>query len=112
VAVTFDQVRAQVNASKQSLPDDKVAGALNAAVELVAKHIGATEIPSTVVDRAVLLVAVEELNQDKAPNGVLNQFFDAGTGDASATPVRIGRDPMKPAYPILAPWVSGRFFCA
>lgn len=106
------QVRDEINASISAVPDEKIDAAIAVATTLVTQHVGTIEVPAEILDRAVLLVAVEQINQDKAPNGVLNQFFDAGVGDASATPVRIGRDPMKPAYPILAPWVSGRFFCA
>jgi hypothetical protein len=112
MTVTSDQVRDDINASASSVPEEKIATALAVAEALVAKHIGDTDVPAEIVDRAVLLVAVEQINQDKAPNGVLNQFYEASVGDGSATPVRIGRDPMKPAYPVLAPWVSGRFFCA
>lgn len=114
VTVTKEQIREKINASPSAVPDTEITQALAVASALVNEHLGeaASTIPREVVDRAVLLVAIEEINQDKAPNGVLNQTYDVGTGDVTSTPVRIGRDPMKPAYPILAPWVSGRFFCA
>lgn len=112
MTVTPTQVRAETNASEASLPDAKIQTAIDVALKLVTKHVGTAEVPPDVIDRATLLVTVEQINQDKAPNGVLNQVFDVGVGDDTSTPVRIGRDPMKPAYPVLAPWVNGRFFCA
>lgn len=112
MTVTASAVRAEINASVQTVSDEKLDAAIAVSTELVLKYVGEAEVPTPVFDRAVLLASVEQINQDKAPNGVLNQFFDAGTGENSATPVRIGRDPMKPAYPVLDPWVSGRFFCA
>lgn len=109
VTITTAQVRAKVNASEATLPDADVQVAVAVATKLVIAHIGAAEVPIEITDRAVLLVAVEQINQDNAPNGIANQVFDT---DGVPTPVRIARDPMKPAYPVLAPWVSGRFFCA
>lgn len=112
MTVTIDQVRAKVNASAATLPNTDIELALGVATELVAQHIGTATVPPSVKDRAVLLVAVEQVNQDNAPNGIVNQAFTDGLGDSASAPVRIGRDPMKPALPILAPYVSGRFFCA
>lgn len=112
MTVTKEQVRAKLGASIASVPDDDVDLALSVAGALITAHVGEANVPIDVLDRAKLLVAVEQINQDKAPNGVVNQAYATGEGDVVSTPVRIGRDPMKPAYPILAPWVSGRFFCA
>lgn len=63
-------------------------------------------IPDGTFGRAQLIVAVEMYNQDKAPNGILNQQYDAGDGLVS-TPIRIGSDPLRPAYPILARYMPG-----
>lgn len=60
-------------------------------------------IPETVVDRAVLEVGSELYHRKNAPNGVA-QF---ATMDAA--PIRIARDPMVAARPILAPYLSGGF---
>lgn len=63
------------------------------------------EVPDSIHDRAVLRCAVELFNQDKAPNGVVNQQYDLGNGEVSSTPIRIGRDPMTGARAILdAAW--------
>lgn len=116
MTVTRDQVRAKMNASVGTLPDADIDTAMAVAQALIDTYVDpltlALEIPSKVMDRALLLVTIEQLNQDNAPNGILNQAFSDGLGDGASAPIRISRDPMKPALPILAPWISGRFFCA
>lgn len=120
MTVTADQLRVEVGTTETKLSDDQADALIAVAVALVNKHVLGDDtetevtdvVPTEVVDRAVLLVAVEQFNQDNAPNGVLNQAFDLGVGDTVSTPIRVSRDPMKPAYPLLAPWVNGRFFCA
>lgn len=120
MTVTADQLRAQVNTTESQLDDDAAELLLAVALALVEKHVLGDDsddeltdvVPPEVVDRAVLLVAAEEFAQDSAPNGIVNQAFSDALGDAASTPIRVSRDPMKPAYPILAPWASGRFFCA
>ena len=67
--------------------------------------LGEKRLPVEVWDEAHLVAAAEIFHQRKAPNGVLNQQYSTGDGSA-AVPVRISRDPLKPAYPILRPWVS------
>lgn len=112
MTVTKEQVRTKINASARAVTDDEIQAAIDVAMALVNAHVDQAEVPPEVLDRAVLLVAVEQINQDKAPNGVLNQVYDTGLGEEARLPVRVGRDPMKPAYPVLDPWVGGRFFCA
>lgn len=114
MTVTIDQVRAKMGGSVTALSNADIELAMGVAQALIDEHVGTPTpaVPTTVMDRALLLVTIEQLNQDNAPNGVANQAFTDGFGDTTAAPVRISRDPMKPALPILAPWVSGRFFCA
>lgn len=112
MTINAGQVRDAIGASPAAVSDTKIQAAIEVAYELVKKYVGDAAVPSEVKDRAALIASVEQINQENAPNGVLNQTYDLGTGDIASTPVRIGRDPMKPAYPILDPWVSGRFFCA
>lgn len=121
MSVTRDQVRTQLNASVATVPDAKIDSELAVARMQVNKHLGGPDdgtapdplpVPAEIHDKAVLLVCVEAINQTLAPNGVLNQVYDLGQGEMSSTPVRIGRDPLKPAYPVLAPWTSGKFFVA
>lgn len=60
-------------------------------------------IPGDVVDRAVLEVGSELYHRKNAPNGVA-QF-----ATMDAPPIRIARDPMVAARPILAAYVLGGF---
>ena len=64
------------------------------------------EVPDAVFDRAWLTVAVDLFNVSQAPNGVLNQQFDTGDGSVSTVPIRISRDPLAGAYPLLALYVD------
>lgn len=121
MAVTKEQVRSEVNASAAAISDDKIEAEIDLATVLVNGYLGGPmdgsapdplPVPEAAYDKAIVVVAVESINQSNAPNGVLNQVYDVGVGDQSVTPVRVSRDPLKPAYPVLAPWVSGRFFCA
>lgn len=69
--------------------------------EYIAEQGTGVEVPEKIHDRAVLRCAVELFNQDKAPNGIVNQQYDAGNGETGSTPVRIGRDPMVGARALL-----------
>lgn len=109
MAINVEQLRTAVGAG-QGEPNLKVT--LDAAKEVLDAYLEdrliddeTTEpvvIPDSTYDRAHLSVAVEMFNQDRAPNGVLNQVYDVGTGDVASTPVRISADPLRPAYPLLA----------
>lgn len=72
------------------------------AVELVAHHIGTATVPAPIVELASLEVARELYTRRDAPGGVLSTFGDVG-------PIRLARDPMKAAYPILGPYLGGGF---
>lgn len=69
------------------------------ALELVTVYVGTqtpvVAIPDNVLDRAILEVGSELYHRRQAPNGI-SQFasFDG-------TAVRVARDPMLSAYPIL-----------
>lgn len=72
------------------------------AVALVDRHIGTVEVPDDVKNRAYLEVGAELFNRKEAPNGIM-QF-----GDMSSTPaMRLARNPMVAAYPLLTPYVGG-----
>lgn len=64
----------------------------------------ATDAPEVIVDRAVIEVAADLFHRRNAPNGIVNAQF-AGFDGAPAA-VRISRDPLAPAYPILRRWVT------
>ncbi len=70
---------------------------------LVARHIGARKVPDDVRDRATLEVGAELFHRRATKNAVA-QF-----ASPDAAPVRIARDPMVAAYPLLAPYVGGGF---
>lgn len=61
------------------------------------------DIPIEVVARAVLEVAAELFHRKNTKNAVA-QF-----ASPDGAPVRIARDPMVAAYPLLRPWVGGGF---
>lgn len=63
---------------------------------LVTAYVGAQVVPQSIQDRATLETGSELFHRRQAPNGIA-QFasFD------STSPVRVARDPMVGAYPIL-----------
>lgn len=75
-----------------------------AVVDKFTSSVAAGVIPEAVLDEAVLTAAADQFQRRNAPNGVLNQVYDAGNG---LVPVRIGRDPFASIKPILRPWVGG-----
>lgn len=74
----------------------------NQAAALVATFIGECDVPEIVKDRAVLEVGAELYNRKEAPNGIM-QFGDLTGGQG----VRVARNPMVAAYPLLTPYVGG-----
>lgn len=61
-------------------------------------------VPLSVLDRATKEVASDLFTRRNAPNGILNMQFSGPEGPASG-PARLNRDPLTPAYPLLARWV-------
>lgn len=74
------------------------------AQQLVTKYIGTSLVPRAVEDRAVVDVAAELFHRRQAPGGIA-QF---ATFDGQS-PVRMSRDPMQAAYPLLRPFLEGGF---
>lgn len=93
--------------------DDYISGCLATAQTLVGDYVTASSrtdadgyiviVPDEVTDRAVLEVGSELFHRKNAPNGVA-QF---ATMDGA--PIRVARDPMVAARPILAPYLGGGF---
>lgn len=108
MAITAEDLRTEVGAGV-SASSTLLQKCVDLATELVRRHV-TTEVfptlPTVIADQAVLVVAVEVFNQRKAPNGVLTQQFATPDG-GTPVPVRIGADPMRPAYPLLSAWVGG-----
>ncbi|GAA2082203.1 hypothetical protein GCM10009840_17880 [Pseudolysinimonas kribbensis] len=68
---------------------------------LVTAYVGSAEVPSAILDGATLDVGAELYHRRNAPSGI-TQFATAG----DASPIRLARDPMTSAYPVLARWVG------
>lgn len=72
------------------------------AKDLVDAYIGDVFIPSTIYGRAILEVGAELYNRREAPGGIM-QFADLTGGQG----VRVARNPMVAAYPLLNHFVGG-----
>lgn len=104
-------LRAEVNAGQadiSSISEAYLDNCVTVADLLLRQYAGEnylTDIPTTLAEKAWLAVAVEIFNQRRAPNGVLNQTFQTFEGTV-ASAVRIGADPLRPAYGLLSMWVA------
>lgn len=73
------------------------------AVDLIEHYIGpARGIPDSVLTRAALEVAADLYHRRTARNGIAG--FDES--EIGSSPMRINRDPLAPARPILAPFLG------
>lgn len=97
----FEVLRAYVGAPNSD--DDYVDSCYHEAEALVDKFIGEASVPSEIRLRALLVTGSELYHARSAPNGI----YQGASFDGS--PIRIARDPMTPAYPILRQWVGGGF---
>lgn len=68
--------------------------------QIIAAYLGEESVPEGVMKQAVHTVALEIQRREKAPGGVLAAFG----GDGG--PIRLARDPLTPAIPILRPFIS------
>lgn len=73
------------------------------AVALVAAYVGEAAVPADVLKRAQIEVGAELFHRKSTKLGVA-QF-----AMPDAAPVRVLRDPVQAAYPLLARWVGGGF---
>lgn len=111
MAVTDTDLKAYVNASNSD--DEFITSCLEQATALVTRYnrvwdsltgvYGPSAAPTAVVDRAVLEVASELFHRRNAPNGVA-QF-----ASLDGSPIRVARDPMVGAYPLLNAYVVTGF---
>lgn len=69
---------------------------------MVSAYVGDHDVPEVSLNRAILEVGSELFHRKQAPNGVANFM----TFDGSA-PIRVARDPMIGAYPILKRHIAG-----
>lgn len=72
---------------------------LQEAKALVARHVGKTEVPAAIMDRAVLEVGSNLLRRGAHLDGL------AGFESSESAPLRITRDPLQAARAILAPYL-------
>lgn len=82
--------------------DTYLATCVTEATELVAHAIGGATVPEAVQDLATREVAADLYHRRSARNGIAG--FD--DNDISPAPVRINRDPMVAARPILRPYLG------
>jgi hypothetical protein len=99
MTTTTDELRAYTGASLSN--DTFLETCLAEATALVGRFVGDVTVPEVVKDRAVLEAASELFHRRQAPSGIA-QF---ATVDGSS-PIRVARDPMVAAYPILTPYVG------
>lgn len=77
---------------------------LDTATATVGAYLGTAStvaaVPQAVLEQATLSAATSLHHTEQAPHGVAN------FGDLDATPVRVGRDPLTAARPLLRPFVG------
>ncbi|MCI7551645.1 MAG: hypothetical protein PUK40_02120 [Actinomycetaceae bacterium] len=95
------RLEANIGDTATLAPQDATQIAADAA-RLVTDYIGTATVPEEVAELAGLQVARELHTQMQAPGGIYSGFADGA-------PVRLARDPLKPAYPLLASYVGGGF---
>jgi hypothetical protein len=95
----YDDLKAYVGAPASD--DAFVADCWTEASALVAKFVGTATVNADVLNRAKIECGSELYHRRSAPNG-LAQFATLDGGSA----VRVARDPMIAAYPILVAWVG------
>lgn len=103
MAVTVQTLAGYVNADATA-EATYLASVLAEATALVDAYVGEATVPPSILDRATLEVGSELFHRRQAPNGVAQFASEQG-----AQPLRIARDPMVGAYPILNRFVGGGF---
>ncbi len=97
--MTVAQLKAYVGAPDSD--DTFVTACWDEATALVNKFVGTATVPATVLLRAKIECGSELFHRRSAPNGIA-QFATLDGGSA----VRVARDPMIGAYPILVAYVG------
>lgn len=99
MAITAADLRGYVSATEAD--DAFLDKCVAEAVALVEAYVADVEVPEAIEDRAVLEVGSELYHRRQAPNGVAQFGLELGSA-----PVRIARDPMVGAYPLLSPFMG------
>jgi hypothetical protein len=95
----YDDLKAYVGAPASD--DAFVADCWTEASALVAKFVGTATVNADVLNRAKIECGSELYHRRSAPNGIA-QFATLDGGSS----VRVARDPMIAAYPLLVPYVG------
>lgn len=100
VAVTVDALAAFLGTTAAQLADGS-ADVCSAAAAMVTATVGDREadIPPEILTQAAVMTAAEMWRRRDAPGGVVNAWGD------TQVPIRLALDPLKPARPLLAPWL-------
>lgn len=106
MAVTVDDVAKLVGASapKDGMVDCLAQGTTMVETYIADNALPGKTVPSEIRDRAVLEVAADLWHRRQARFGIVNESYASGDGITSE-PIRISRDPLAVARPILAQWV-------
>ena len=99
MALAWTDLKAYVNAP--SADDTFVQQCWNEAIALVTKFSGTATVPDAIKDRARIEVGQELYSRRAAPNGIAQYATFEG-----ASAIRVARDPMVGAYPLLQPYVG------
>lgn len=99
MALTWQDLKAYVNAS--SADDDFIQECWSEAHALITKFVGTATVPTAIHDRARIEVGQELFSRRAAPNGIAQFATMDGTQG-----IRVARDPMVGAYPLLQPYVG------
>ena len=97
MAVTVEEFRTYIGTDEDSA---FVSECLAAGQALVLKFVGNLEVPTSVLDNAVLIASSELFYRRQSPQGVTQ--FAAMDGN----PVRAAKDPMNAARELLRPYTS------
>ena len=94
-----ERLRSHINAGGSATSED-LGQVVTEARHLVEAYVGeyVTRIPEAIYERAILECASELWAKRNAIGGVMSDFSDA-------PPVRLARDPMIAARPLLSPYI-------
>ncbi len=99
MADTWETLKEYIRAGDDD--DTFVERCFDDATELVNDHVGGNFVPAAKLALAILKTGAELYSQRDAPQGV-SQFSDVNNN-----PVRVARDPLVAAKPILRKYVTG-----
>lgn len=100
----WEALRNYVNApATNETSNDFVEACWDQAVALIDRHVRDNTIPPNILDRARIEVGADLYYRKASKNGIVT------ANGADVTPIRINKDPMAPAYPLLDPYLPAGF---